>query len=291
MEQEISVPKLRHQLSQIGQNSGLPLQEIASYFVYERLLYRLSVSEYMNLFVLKGGLLVKVWFDEHLRLTRDVDFLGFGPPVQSKVLAIFKEILSQKQNDGIKFDIDGLTTAEIRQENEYGGIQLKTKATLGSIVIHLKIDIGYGDVIVPPDAVIEYPTLLNFPTPRLRTYSKEAVIAEKFHAISQYKEWSSRMKDYFDVWKVAESFEIDSRNLALSIHATFTHRNTKIPTEVPPALSDNVLSNPLVLKVWQLFVERNTPYESIDFSVVLHEVKEFLMHHAKLANELASETN
>ena len=243
MAQEISVTKLRQQLNQIGLNSGLSLEETATYFVYERLLYRLSISKYMDLFVLKGGLLVKMWFDKPLRLTRDADFLGYGPPVQSKVLEMFKEILQIEQNDGIKFDIDGLTTSEIRHENEYGGIQLKTKATLGRIVIFLKIDIGYGDVVVPPDEVVDYPTLLSFPAPKLRTYSKEAVIAEKFHAISQYKEWSSRMKDYFDVWKIAELFEIDSGSLALSIHATFTQRNTKIPSKVPPALSNDLLSN------------------------------------------------
>ena len=124
--------------------------------------------------------------------------------------------------------------------------------------------------------------------PKLRSYSKEAVIAEKFHAISKYKDWSSRMKDYFDVWKISESYEIDSNSLAESIRATFNHRKTTIPTNVPPGLSKNVLSIPIVLKVWKSFVERNTLYDSLDFSIVLHEVSDFLMHHAKLANELES---
>lgn len=290
MEQEISVSKLRNQLSQIGQNSGITLQEVATYFVYERILYRLSISKYKNQFILKGGMLVKTWFDEPVRLTRDLDFLGYGQPTQSRVLEMFKNIFHIDQNDGIKIDIDELTTTEIRKDNEYGGVQLKTKATLGQIVNHIKVDVGFGDVIVPPSIMINYPTLLNFPAPKLRTYSKEAVIAEKFHAISKYKDWSSRMKDYFDVWKISESYSIDSNSLARSIQATFNHRNTIIPTNVPPGLSKNVLSNPLALKVWKSFIERNTLYDSLDFSIVLTAVSAFLMHHANLANQLAMES-
>ena len=291
MESNSTDLRVRGLLKNISDSNKINFDELRTYYVYERILYRLGESKYKDSFILKGGMLVKSWFQNQLRITKDLDFLGYGEPNHSIVLSYFQELLAMKYEDGIQFDPKNIDVSAIREGNKYDGIRLKTIARVAKMETYVKVDIGYGDVVVPPDEFIEYPTILEFPTPKLRSYTKETVIAEKFHAISRYEEWSSRMKDYFDIWKISELNVIDSNELARSIFATFSHRDSTIPIEPPPALSNDLLSNPLALETWDLFVKRRTIYKTLDFSIVLDEVKKFLMRHAKLANEIALESN
>ena len=248
MKNEQTNLKVRRLLKKISDSTGIEFNDLMTYFVYERILYRLGESKYRDSFVLKGGMLVKSWLYDPLRVTKDIDFLGYGEPDQSLVLNNFQDLFAMNYDDGIQFDPNALKVSAIRESNKYDGIRLNTTAKVTKMEAYIQIDIGYGDVVVPPDEFIDYPTILDFPSPRLRSYTKETVIAEKFHAITQYEVWSSRMKDYFDVWKIAEFYKIDSIELARSINATFAHRDTKVPKEPPPALSKKLLSNPLALK-------------------------------------------
>jgi predicted nucleotidyltransferase component of viral defense system len=149
----------------------------------ERFLYRLSVSPYRDLFVLKGALLLQPWTEESYRPTRDLDLLGRGvsEPGSKK---IFAEVCSQKvEEDGLTFFTDTIRVERIRDEEEYEGVRVLLEARLGNARIPLQIDVGFGDAIVPATEDREYTTLLAFPAPQLRTYSKESMVAEKFEAI------------------------------------------------------------------------------------------------------------
>lgn len=95
------------------------------------------------------------------------------------------------------------------------------EARLGKVRIALQIDVGLGDSIVSGPEELEYPTLLKFPAPRLHAYSKESVVAEKFEAMVKLGIANSRMKDFYDLWVLAQRFEFDSANLAAAIQATF----------------------------------------------------------------------
>jgi Nucleotidyl transferase AbiEii toxin, Type IV TA system len=99
-------------------------------FKAERLLYRLSVSEYRERFVLKGGMLVTAWIDDDNRVTRDADFLGYGDANPDKLVADFRAIMQIEGDDGLVFDADALVATAIREEMEYGGVRLKTAAYL-----------------------------------------------------------------------------------------------------------------------------------------------------------------
>lgn len=141
-------------------------QLLLTRYVLERLLYRLSVSEYRDRFILKGALLLSVWAGDLFRPTRDLDLLGYGDTSPEGLTDIFHTICVQPvTDDGVTFDISGLEAALIREEAEYGGVRICKTATIAGARIPVQIDIGYGDAITPGPVEIEYPALLEFSAP------------------------------------------------------------------------------------------------------------------------------
>ena len=123
----------------------------------------------------------------------------------------------------------------IREGLEYGGLRLRVVASISGARITLAIDIGFGDALEPGAEVLDYPSMLGFPMPRLQAYARETVIAEKFQAMVMLGRANSRMKDFYDIWILSRSFDFNDDRLARAITATFERRETPIPTEVPDA--------------------------------------------------------
>ena len=172
-----------------------------THYGLERLLYRLSISQYADRYLLKGALLFSLWYDQPHRPTRDVDLLGYGPDDVETAVATFREISQIAVDDGIVFDPASVAGSVIRKEAGYGGVRVDLRATLDGARIALQVDIGFGDVVTPAPEPIHYPVLLDdLPAPRLRAYPKYTVVAEKLHAICLLGMTNSRMKDYFDLW-------------------------------------------------------------------------------------------
>ncbi len=159
---------VRARLINIAHERGQESQLMLTRFALERLLYRLGESEYARLFVLKGAMLVTSWFPDRFRGTGDLDMLGFGAPAENMVVEAFEKIMAMDFNDGVVFDSKAIGAKPIRVDIEYGGFRLSTTATIGGARIQVMIDIGFGDALEPADEVIDYPSLLDFPTPRLR---------------------------------------------------------------------------------------------------------------------------
>ncbi|PVE20291.1 nucleotidyl transferase AbiEii/AbiGii toxin family protein [Microvirga sp. KLBC 81] len=172
---------VRARLLQLAKASGQSFELVLTRFALERLLFRLGQSRHADCFVLKGAMLMMSWFDDPHRGTRDLDLLGFGDPSPEAMLATFREILAQAADDGVEFDIDTLRVDRIREGLEYGGLRLRTQATISGARISLTIDIGFGDALEPGAEVLDYPSMLDFPTPRLRVPNKTGVSALVWH--------------------------------------------------------------------------------------------------------------
>ncbi|MDB5709806.1 MAG: hypothetical protein JWL96_1876, partial [Sphingomonas bacterium] len=171
-------------------------------YALERLLYRLSISNHRDRFILKGGMLVTIWLQHDNRETRDADFLGHGDTSDEGLKAAFAEIMAIPNDDGLQFDIGGLTATAIREEMEYGGVRLRTTAYLERTRIPVTIDIGFGDALAEAPRPLGYPTLLDMESPQIRSYPPAAVVAEKFQAMVALGIANGRMKDYYDLWAV-----------------------------------------------------------------------------------------
>src|SRR5205085_807412 len=145
----------------------------------------------------------------------------------------------------------------IKDDEDYEGVRVLLQARLGVARISLQIDIGFGDVITPAPIEVEYPTMLNFPAPRLRAYPREPVVAEKLEAMVKLGMANSRMKDFFDLAVLGRSFAFSGPLLRDAIAATFRRRGTSIPTELPIALTGSFAKDGAKLTQWRAFVGRN----------------------------------
>ena len=244
---------VRQRLLNLARARGQPMELLLTRYALERLLHRLSLSAHRERFVLKGAMLLATWFDEPHRATRDVDLLGFGDAAEDALLAAFREIMAVKLDDGVSFDLKGLRIEAIREEVEYGGSRLRTTAALAGARIPITVDIGFGDAIEPGVEDIDLPVLLDMPSPHLRAYAPETVIAEKFHAMVVLGRANSRMKDYYDVWMLLNAFDLEPERLRQAIVATFARRGTLIPADAPDGLSDAFASDAGKLRQWDAF--------------------------------------
>lgn len=240
-------------------------------FALERLLYRLSVSEHRDRFVLKGGMLVTAWVDDDKRVTRDVDFLGHGNPDPDLLVADFRRIMAIESDDGLVFDLDALAATAIREEMEYGGTRLKTSAYLEKTRIPVTIDIGFGDAMADATRQLDYPTLLDLPAPNVRAYPPATVIAEKFQAMVALGVLNGRMKDYYDLWAIPRALEIGYADLDAAITATFERRQTGIPTERPPGLSAEMVNDEVKQRQWRAYAA-SVELENVSLESIIDKV-------------------
>ena len=268
---------VRQRLLNLARASGQPLELLLTRYALERLLHRLSLSAHRERFVLKGALLLTTWFDEPHRATRDLDLLGYGDPSDESLLAVFREVMGIPCDDGVSFDIARLQVQPIREELEYGGSRLRTTAALAGARIPVVVDIGFGDTIEPGAEDIELPVLLEMPSPHLRAYPQETVIAEKVHAMVVLGLANSRMKDYYYVWMLQRGFKIDEARLQRAIAATFARRRTDLPATTPEGLSDAFADDPGKQAQWNAFV-RNLSAPGPTLAEVVKDLQAWLLN-------------
>ena len=251
-------------------------------FAAERLLFRLSVSEHADNFVLKGALLFLLWSEHLYRPTRDVDLLGFGENSVGKLEDIFRNVCRVKVvEDGLVFDADSVRGANIREDQEYGGVRVTLAAFLGSARIPMQIDIGFGDAITPGVEAVEFPRMLStpaLPAAKLNAYPRETVIAEKLEAMVALGMANSRMKDFHDLFTLAQNFPFEGTVLVRAVQNTFARRGTPLPANAPIALTAEFAGDAAKTSQWKNFLKRvSTHVAEPDLTKVIDQLTKFLM--------------
>lgn len=212
-----------------------------------------------------------------VRPTRDLDLLGHGNSDAEAIAETFRAICAQPvADDGVTFDVAALMAAPIREEAEYGGVRVRTTATIAGARIPIQVDIGFGDAITPAAVEIDYPTLLDAPTPRLRAYPVETVVAEKFEALVTLGVANSRLKDFYDLWVISRTFELRQAPLVEAIQRTFERRGTVLPSVVPVGLTDEFAE--AWTAQWRAFLDRDRMAAAPDaFAATVADLRLFLM--------------
>jgi hypothetical protein len=150
----------------------------------------------------------------------------------------------------------------------------------------LQVDVGFGDVVTPRARLIRFPTLLDFPAPRIRAYPRETVIAEKLQAIVVLGIANSRMKDFYDLYVLARDFDYDGATLTAAIKATFKRRKTGIPHETPLALREDFGRDDQKPVQWKAFVRKAGLQKDMpELQKVLLDLRKFLILPLKGASE------
>lgn len=246
----------------------------------ERLLYRLSISQHADKFILKDASLFLVWKGQNYRVTKDVDLLGLGPADAEHVTAVFKELCgaASEDVDGIVFLPDTVRAVFIREEQEYGGVRVTMVGMLHQARIPLQVDIGFGDTVTPAPEEIEFPTLLDAPAPRLLACPRYTMVAEKLETMVRLGMANSRMKDFYDVWLLSRLFEFEGQTLCEAVRNTLSRRSTPLPDGLPLALSNEFRKDAQKQTQWRAFVRKSKP-ETMpdDLDTLIVGVAAFLM--------------
>lgn len=220
---------VKAKLLNISRNERQGYQMLVTRYLQERLLYRLSISSYRDRFFLKGGALLYAYERFLARPTLDIDFMGHHIDNDNEnIKRIFTEICAiQYEQDGVNFHANTLRTDDIAIENKYPGVRLTLTATIDTIRQNISMDIGFGDVITPHPAQLDYPNLIDgFPDTNIFAYSLETVIAEKFQTMIARAEANSRMKDFYDLYTILQGGRYNKDVLSEAIKATFGNRQT-----------------------------------------------------------------
>jgi hypothetical protein len=236
-------------------------QRVLTRFAIERLLYRLSLSEARDTYVLKGAMLFITWPEAAFRPTGDLDLLGAGDPNPDAIGALFAEICAiDAPDDGLIFDPTTLRVEVKREDEKYQGVKLHVTALLDRAKIPVQVDVGFGDSVVPGPKRQRFPSLLEgMPVPEILMYPPETVVAEKFEAMVSLAEANTRIKDFYDIWVIARTFNLDMATLVEAVSTTLRRRETAIPENEPVALSASFAASPERLGLWTGFLRRTPP--------------------------------
>ena len=249
---------VRQRLSNNARSTGRPFQEVLQYFAMERFLYRLSKSPHSDKFILKGALMFVVWRSLTTRPTKDIDLLGRMNNSVDAVLPVIRDFCNQEvEPDGLFFDASSIDGRVIKEDADYAGVRVVFQCFLQNARMQMQIDIGFGDVTVPDPKLTDYPVILEMPSPRLYGYNRETVVAEKFQAMVMLGIANSRMKDFFDLWTLANEFEFAGLPLSQAISATFERRQTPLPTLTPTALRPEFGEDRAKVTQWTAFLRKN----------------------------------
>ncbi len=258
-----------------AKESGRSYQLCLQIFCQEEFLRRLEKSQYAENLVLKGGLFIYSVTDFDSRVTVDVDFLLRKVPNTPEQLQTVIEIIisTPTGNDFVTFEIKNI--APIAVAKKYAGIGVSLVARIKNTKTPFSIDFGVGDVIVPKQEKRKIPTQLDdFTEPTVNTYSLETTIAEKIDAILSLMEFSSRMKDYYDIYYLANKFDFDGATLTEALRKTFENRGHIFTTDqfeqVMTFGSDDAMQ-----KKWKAFC-RKIDTKTDDYDMVLKTINEFL---------------
>ena len=267
---------VKERLRNISIQNGKEYQSVVSQYVQERFLYRLSESNYSNNLILKGALLFIAHDISRNRPTRDIDFLGSKIPNEiDDLIEVIKEILTIKIDDGLRFDPDSVEAENITEDGDYKGVRIKFYVYLENSSERMQLDIGFGDTITAGPVEIEFPTLLDFPAPKLKVYSIETAIAEKFEAIVSLQLQTSRMKDFYDILFFAENYNFKKETLIQAITTTFNNRSTDLELS-KIVFEDKFKNDENFQKLWSAFLSRNKLENHKTFYEVVSQIQSFI---------------
>lgn len=261
----------------IEMNHNLNHYEILQRYMFERILERISVSEYRDNFILKGGLLLSAMFGIDNRTTKDMDTTITGIDVsKEKMVSVLNQILSINLNDGVKFDVVDIT--DIREEDEYGGNKYHIVGRKDNLKINLEIDISTGDKVTPRELKYNYPLLFEGKTILINSYNIETILSEKMETILKRGKFNSRMKDFYDVYFFINNLknEIDINILKQAIENTFTKRDSFEYLNDYKQIIHLIKESEKIKKQWQTYSTKYKYANNINIEKILDLLLAFI---------------
>lgn len=244
-----------------AKKEGIAFQQLVNLFFQEEFIRRLAQSKYREQLILKGGFLLYAISDLKGRPTVDADYLLQNHSNElDSIENMVQQILDVKtSNEFMEIAIRGIE--KISEVNEYHGIRINLEGYIGNTRTPFSVDFGVGDIIVPSAVARTIPVILDeFEKPIIFTYSLESTISEKLDAIIRFMEATGRMKDFYDIYYLATSFEFEGRKLQGAIEETFKKRKTSYEKDSIRVI-ERLITNDAIMNRWDIFCKKVLKYE------------------------------
>jgi predicted nucleotidyltransferase component of viral defense system len=269
---------IKAKLYHIAQERKVDFNAFLLKYLQERLLHRLSISDYKENFILKGGLLLVTIDMPASRPTVDIDFSAKKIKNDREIIKeAFTNICSIPVEDGVTFDTKTVRVSGIMEDADYEGVRISVDAYLGTAKNQLQIDLGFGDVITPAIRTKVFPSILGMDKTTLNVYPLETIVAEKYEAMIKRELINSRMKDFYDVYVILKENKLDKEILKEAITKTFKSRKTELPKD-PFVFTPTFYNDPTKQTQWKYFLKKSK-IMSIpeDFKDVVFGIQKSLM--------------
>lgn len=266
--------QLKDLIRNLSKKKSADAQILMRNYMMERFLERISLSDYKDRFILKGGMLVAVMVGLDARSTMDLDATVKGANVSVEdVENIISSILSVPMEDGVEFQVKRIS--EIMEEAEYPGVRVSMETTFDGVRTPLKIDISTGDVITPREVRYSFKLMLEDRSIEVWAYNLETVLAEKLETVISRNVTNTRMRDFYDIHilKQLHGESLSASVLRDALTATATKRGTLEQMKDAAAVFDEVEENPVMAKLWQSYQKNYSYAADLSWHTVMDSVR------------------
>lgn len=269
--------KLKSIISKKAHGNSDISQKFYQLFYFERILERISISNYRGQIILKGGLLLTSIIGDEERTTKDMDATLKGIPLtKNDVEKVFNEILNIDIDDGVSFQI--ISIKDIRLEDEYGGFRLNILSTLDNNKTYITVELTTGDVITPKEMKYNYNSIFEDKKIPIMSYTLETVLAEKFQTIVTRGLFNTRLKDFYDVYILINTKidDLNRSNLIKAIKNTFKRRETNFDLEQFNEVINDLSNDNNMNNLWNEYVSKNPYAKGVKFEDTIKAIKEIV---------------
>lgn len=264
---------LKARIRNIAKQKNIPAQVILQNFMFERLLVRLSESNYKEKFVLKGGMLVAAIVGLDNRATMDLDTTLRNLPLTPEAIrSALEQICAVPMDDGVIFEIGSIFP--IREDDIYGGYRVALNAKFDTLLTPMTIDVSTGDAITPHAIPYQFSEIFDDEKSyELWAYNIETVLAEKVETILRRGVFNTRPRDFYDAYILAATQKFDKAIFAEALAATAAHRGTTEQITDVPEILHNIEVSPELRNMWEKYRKQFAYAGSITYEMIMKTIE------------------
>ena len=269
---------LKAKIRNIAKQKNIPAQVILQNYMFERLLVRLSASEYKEKFVLKGGMLVAAIVGLDNRATMDMDTTLKNLPLTPEAIrSALEDICSIAFDDGVVYEIG--TISPIRKDDIYGGYRVMLNARFDIMLTPLSIDVSTGDVITPHAVQYNFSEIFDDEKSyELWAYNIETVMAEKVETILRRGIFNTRPRDFYDAYILTTTQKFDITVFEDALKATANHRGTTDQIADVPSILHNIEESPELKTMWDKYRKQFSYARDVTYEQIMNSIKTLLKY-------------
>ena len=267
---------LKARIRNIAKQKNIPAQVILQNFMFERLLVRLSESNYKEKFVLKGGMLVAAIVGLDNRATMDLDTTLRNLPLTPEAIrSALEQICAVPMDDGVIFEIGSIFP--IREDDIYGGYRVALNAKFDTLLTPMTIDVSTGDAITPHAIPYQFSEIFDDgKSYELWAYNIETVLAEKVETILRRGVFNTRPRDFYDAYILATTQKFDRAIFAEALAATAAHRGTTEQITDVPEILRHIASSPELRNMWEKYRKQFAYAGSITYEMIMKTIEDLV---------------